>query len=210
MSPEALRSNEYLQHTPDVLVLGKNIGIGSSPDKIRNDNFNLSAETRSNVLAAGMLYKPGMNILFSTGQTVGANTPSEAQAMKNYFHAHFTGIPEKHILLEENSIDTASNAEEVAKIVRDKNYNHVGLVTVGYHLHNAVTLFERHGVSVEQKIIAEDIVRERTPHHQRYIENWKETTRIKQEEKKESIRKAFLAIDQKGKLLRLITQRTRK
>jgi len=193
-----------------LVILGKNIGVGSSPRAIRRDNFHLSNETRINVLAGGMLHQPGVDIICSSGETSGP--PSEAWAMKRYLQVHFPNIPEEHIILEEhkNSIDTAGNAEETAKIVKAKGYKHIALVTVGYHLTNAVTLFERYGVSIEQKFIAEDVVHERSSRHGRYLKYWEETGRIKREKKKETIRQVLLIIDRKGTLLRLLTQRTRR
>jgi uncharacterized SAM-binding protein YcdF (DUF218 family) len=198
-----------LTHTA-IVILGKNIGVGSSPRVIRRDNFHLSDETRINALAGGMLYQPNMDIICSSGETSGP--PSEARAIKRYLHMHFPHIPEEHIILEEhkNSIDTAGNAQQVAKIVRAKGYKSIGLVTVGYHLNNAATLFERYGVPIKQKVIAEDIVRDRSSRHERYIKYWEGTSRIKQEKKKEYIRKILLFFDRKGRLLRIITQITRK
>lgn len=193
-----------------LVLLGKNIGVGSSPRAIRRDNFHLSGETRINVLAGGMLYQSGMDIICSSGETAGP--PSEARAMKRYLQVHFPCISEDDIILEEhkNSIDTAGNAEEVAKIVKVKGYKHIGLVTVGYHLANAVTLFERYGVPIEQKFAAEDVVKERSLRHEQYLKCWGKTVRIKLEKKKEIIRKTLLIFDKKGILLRLLTQRTRK
>lgn len=196
-------------HTALVL-LGKNIGIGSSPRTIRKDNFHLSNETRLNVLAGGMLYQPDRVIICSSGETSGP--PSEAQAMKRYLQAHFPDIPEKGIILEEhkNSIDTAGNAEEVAKIVREQGYKPIILVTVGYHLANAATLFERYGILIEQRVAAEDVVRGRSLRHMHFLDAWEKTARIKLEKKKEAFRKKLLVIDRKGRFLRLFTQITRK
>jgi uncharacterized SAM-binding protein YcdF (DUF218 family) len=193
-----------------LVVLGKNMGIGSGPRAIRKDNFHLSDESRINVLAGGMLYQPGMVIICSSGETSGP--PSEARAMKRYLQAHFPEIAEEYIILEEheNSIDTAGNAEEVAKIVATKGYKGIVLITVGYHLNNAATLFERYGVTVEQKCIAEDVVQKRSSRHERYLKHWEETGRIKLEKQKEIIRKMLLCVDRKGTLLQLITQVTRK
>jgi uncharacterized SAM-binding protein YcdF (DUF218 family) len=202
------RDDDKVPHSV-LVVLGKNIGIGSSPKAIRKDNFHLSHETRINVLACGMLYQPGMDIICSSGETSGP--PSEARAMKDYLLLHFPQIPRSHIILEEhkNSIDTAGNAEEVAKIVKARGYKYVGLVTVGYHLNNAATLFERYGVPVRQKFVAEHVVQERSARHRQYIIHWEKTGRIQQEKGKEAIRRLLLRFDRKGKFLRLLTQRTR-
>lgn len=203
------KRDDDMAHHSVLVVLGKNIGIGSSPRAIKKDNFHLSHETRINVLACGMLYQPGMDIICSSGETSGP--PSEARAMKNYLLLHFPQIPRSHIILEEhkNSIDTAGNAEEVAKIVKARGYKHVGLVTVGYHLNNAAILFERYGVPIGQKFIAEHVVQKRSVRHKQYITRWEKTGRIQQEKRKEALRKLLLRIDRKGKFLRLLTQRTR-
>ena len=211
MTQENLHSKERLHQAPDVLIiLGKNIGIGSEAKDIQNDNFHLSPESRINALAAGMLYKPGMILLFSSGPTAGGDTPSEAKAMKDYLMLHLPDIPTASMLLEENSIDTASNAEEVTKIIYERNFKHLGLVTVGYHLQNAATIFERYGTPIEQTFVAEDIVRERSPHHEAYIERWKNSKRIRTEKKKETLRKILLYVDPEGKRLQKITKRQRK
>ncbi|HEU5229561.1 MAG TPA: YdcF family protein [Ktedonobacteraceae bacterium] len=203
------KRDDDIAHHSVLVVLGKNIGIGSSPRVIRKDNFHLSHETRINVLACGMLYQPGMDIICSSGETSGP--PSEARAMKNYLLLHFPQIPRNHIILEEhkNSIDTAGNAEEVAKIVKARGYKYVGLVTVGYHLNNAAILCERYGVPIGQKFIAEHVVQKRSVRHKQYIMRWEKTGRIQQEKRKEALRKLLLRIDRKGKFLRLLTQRTR-
>lgn len=193
-----------------LIILGKNMGVGSGSSIIKKDNFHLSDESRINVLAGGMLYQSGMDIICSSGETSGP--PSEARAMKRYLQVHFPAITEEQIILEEhkNSIDTAGNAEEVAKIVMAKGYKHIILITVGYHLNNAAILFERYGVPIEQKYSAEGVVQRRSSRHEYYLKNWEETNRIKWEKKKEVIRKFLLHLDRKGAFLRLITRRIRK
>lgn len=216
MNHEANATAENSPHTPDVLiVLGKNIGVGSNQKDIQTDNFNLSRESRMNALAAGILWRPGMDIILSTGQT-SPGTPSEAEAMKRYMQAHFKDeygnpvIPEENILLEEVSIDTAGNAEEVSRLLKNRNYQNVGLVSVGYHVGNAATLFERYGVAVDQKFAAEDLVRTRSNLHRVLINEWGKSDRVKMETKKERVRTLLLkTIDRHGQLLRFITEKTR-
>jgi len=213
---ETVPTRENSPHTPDaIIVLGKNIGVGSTQEDIQADNFNLSRESRMNALAAGMLWRPGMDIIFSTGQTA-PGTLSEAEAMRRYMQIHFKDkdgksvIPEKNIILEETSIDTAGNAEEVALLLKDKSYQHVGLVSVGYHVKNAANLFRRYGVAIEQDFAAENIVLTRSNLHQALIKAWEKSDKVKTEEKKEKVRALLLrTVDRRGKLLRLVTQRTR-
>jgi len=199
-----------------LVVLGKNIGVESGPPEILRDNFSLSHESRFDALAAGELWHPGMEIIFSSGSTV-PGLPSEAAAMKKYMQTHVNNrfgrpkVPEDAILLEEKSIDTAGNAEEVARLLKERTYRCIGLVSVGYHVNNAARLFKNYGVPINQKFASEEIVRQISPRHERIVENWKKTKRIKDEHRKEMLRTILLLtrIDRKGKLLRKITSRSR-
>lgn len=221
---ESVSTGENSPHTPDVLiVLGKNIGVGSNQEDIQADNFSLSRESRMNALAAGMLWRPGMDIIFSTGQTA-PGTPSEAEAMKRYMQIHFKDehdnplIPEENIFLEETSIDTAGNAEEVSRLLaeRGKTYNHIGLVSVGYHVPRAATLFNRYGVAIGTEYSSDQLLRSRSSRHNQLVDHWRKTPRIKNrsplnlgETGKEFVLRALLHVDRKGKALRKVTQRSR-
>ena len=204
--------DEFYRHGPDLLVvLGKNIGVGATPEEIRRKPHHLSPESRMNVLAAGALWSPEVDVLFSTGQTAGSDTPSEASAMKRYFMHRYPHIPESRLLTEEQSIDTAGNAEEVARMLveRGQPYKRIGLVTVGYHLDNAVKLFANYGVPVADKYAAEVEVRRIHPVLGRYVRLWSESERVISEYRRERVRSLLLPIDRKGKLLRQVTARTR-
>jgi uncharacterized SAM-binding protein YcdF (DUF218 family) len=197
-------------HAPDVLiVLGKNIGIESTGEDIRRDNFHLSTDSRLNVLASGMLYEPGMIIFDSTGQTAGPDIPSEAEAMRKYRAVHFKDIPAINQLLEDDSVDTAGNAEKMAEKLREIPHGEVRLVTVGYHLENATKLFERYGVKIAKGYASEKEVKRRSSHHAAYIERWEKSERVKKEKRKELVRKGFLLVDRKGKIMHQVTKRSR-
>jgi uncharacterized SAM-binding protein YcdF (DUF218 family) len=208
MIGQLLRSSSS---TVDLLiVLGKNIGIGSTAADIKRSKWHLSVESRLNVLAAGALYQSGMHILFSGGKTVGNNVPSEAKAMYDYFRHHFPEVPDSDLFLEEQSIDTASNAERVQGIIHNAGYMHISLLTVGYHVANAATLFRRYGVAVEIALASEEIMKNRSIYYQKYITNWSNLKRIKYEIKKEWVRKVLLhTIDPRGKLLRQVAKISR-
>jgi uncharacterized SAM-binding protein YcdF (DUF218 family) len=210
-SLEKPRTNNM--QSPDVLiVLGKNIGVGSSPEDMRNDKYHLSRESRLNALAAGNLYKPGMEIIFSGGNTAGEETDSEAEAMYKYFRTRFPDVPEDSIVLEENSITTTSNAQEIKKILaeREDSAKNIGLLSVGYHLHGAVKLFKNNGVKIDQKFAAEKILSERATGYKDYVEAWSKTPRIKKERLKEAARIALLTIDRKSRVSHAVAKRTRK
>ena len=69
-----------------LVVLGKNIGIGWTREKIRKTPNSLSDRSILSVYAAGFLYKTGNfnRIIFSGGKTAGEDFPSEAAAMKDF------------------------------------------------------------------------------------------------------------------------------
>ena len=211
--PERPRPSEIPQRKLDALiVLGKNIGVGWSPEKIRRTKGFLSGHSRLNVLAAGDLYNQGLTqrIIFSTGQTSGS--PSEAQAMKDFLKEKFPQIPDSAVILEENSIDTAGNAEEVAKLVAEYEFSSVGLLTVGFHLPNARRLFQRFGVKVEksESFSAEQIVKGRARQPEFFVKAYSSSSLVKREKRKELIRSLLLfTIDPKGQLIRHITKRQR-
>jgi uncharacterized SAM-binding protein YcdF (DUF218 family) len=152
-----------------------------------------------------------MHILFSTGKTAGEDTPSESSAMRDYLHRLFPGIPAEAVFLEEDSIDTAGNAEKVAEWLQGKKYGRKALVSVGYHADNAATLFENYGVPIEKTYASEEVVRERSNHHAAYVMGWQGLKRVRSEYRKELVRKALLhTVDPRGKLLRRVTERSRK
>jgi uncharacterized SAM-binding protein YcdF (DUF218 family) len=212
MNNEFAVSPERGVTSPDLLiVLGKNIGVDSTVVDIQDNRWNLSVESRLNVLAAGELYQPGMQILFSTGKTAGEDTPSEAAAMYSYFKRFFPTVPGEDILLDEASIDTASNAAEVSKLLKDRHYDRIGLLSVDYHVDNARTLFTRYGVAIDQTFASNEVIKNRSHHHEAYALAWASLDRVKSERKKEMVRKVLLhTFDRKGKALQQVTKRSRK
>lgn len=215
MSTEVVTTPESQSQTPDLLiVLGKNIGIRSSPDDIRSRPDHLSNESRMSVVAAGLLYQPGMHFAFSGGHTAGAKTPSEAAAMRDYFAYQFPYVPQQAIMLEEASIDTASNAEEIIKLLSacpEKRYEHIGLLTVGYHMSRANNIFKSVGLPIEQSFISENIIVERgiDQNARGFVERWSQSRKVKVEKAKESIGRLILKADSDGRLLGQVKKRSR-
>ena len=209
MTGTVVRENR-LPPTDLLIVLGKNLGIGSTPEDMRRRHDHLSRESRINALAAGELWTPGTDILFSGGHTAGPSTPSEAGAMRDYFMSLYPKVPGTHLLTEENSIDTAGNAEEIAKILAERRYKRIGLITVGYHLDNAATLLRNYGVSLTDTYASEEAMRARSNHHDSYSRKWAETERVRKEYRKEAVRKKLLVVDRKGRAVHLIAGLTRK
>jgi uncharacterized SAM-binding protein YcdF (DUF218 family) len=130
--------------------------------------------------------------------------------MKGYFMTRYPEIPESYLDTEETSIDTAGNAEEVAKMLEGLPYKRIGLVTVGFHLDNAAKLFRNYGVAIDDKHASEEVVSEIHPVFGRYVKLWSASDRVASEYRKERIRSLMLPIDRKGRIPRLVTTLSRK
>lgn len=207
MAPETISA--YHQIEPYLLiVLGKNIGVDSTAHDIRQRHDHLSIASRIIARAAGELWRPGMDIIFSTGQTAGPDIISEAAAQCDYIKTYYPEIPRIHLLTEENSVDTASNAREIAKLDL-RRYKGIGLVTVGYHLENAKTLFENWGVKIDDPYVAEDIARNHSDYYRDFIDKWLASKTVRSEYRREVWRRKLLHVDPKGRSLNLITKLTR-
>ena len=58
------------------------------------------------------------------------------------------GIPEEALLIQDRSLNTAEEAEEDAKILKDLGCNKIILVSSATHMRRAVPLFEKQGLTV--------------------------------------------------------------
>jgi uncharacterized SAM-binding protein YcdF (DUF218 family) len=205
--------------SPDLLVvLGKNIGVGSTVEDIQRADDHLSLESRISAEAAGMVYEAyprpdNLNILFSTGHTAGPDVPSEAAAMAAHMKALYPGIPEDRVHTEEKSFDTRTNAIEVASWLDSRptfRQGRIDLMSVGYHIGNAAILFNRLGVPISRTYASDEVLRERSEKDEVFIQDWFGSSRIQKELKKEGLRSVLLAtIDRRGRLLQTVTQRSR-
>lgn len=99
-------------------------------------------ETTSRTLGAIKLYDEGYapTIIFS-GAAQDPKSVSNAAAMRKI--ALETGVPVSSILLEEDSVDTYENAQNVARIVKQNNISSIILVTSPYHQRRASIEFKR-------------------------------------------------------------------
>ena len=210
MRPETrARLEAELQGKMDPLVvLGKNIGVDWTPERVRNQRFNLSPHSRINVLAAGIIYKAGLTgkIIFSTGHTSGKNVPSEAEAMKRQLLRIFPSIPDEDVLLEEESLDTWTNASKFKRIQKDKGYKNMGLLTVGFHLKRAEYLFERAGVDIDWVFKSDEILEES---RQTFVENYRKGELVRRETEREKAGLRLQRFPLSPQLLSIVTRISR-
>lgn len=83
-------------------------------------------------------------IIISGGKTAGVQYPSEAQVVSDLINRHKAQITPT--MLEENSLNTYENAQEVARIVRDRGAETVFLVTSELHMLRALAAFRARGL----------------------------------------------------------------
>ena len=200
--------------SPDLLiVLGKNIGVGSTPEDIRRDPEHLSTESRLGVMAAGVLYDQhywDMDILFSSGRTAGPDVPSEAGAMRDALLLRHPEIPADQVLVEDKSRDTATNAIEVAKMLKTRPYELISLMSVSYHVANAAKLFRRRGIHINRTFSSDVVLAKVDEDAAGFVRDWSAFDRIKKERRNEFMRKVMLStVDPKGMLLSQVTARSR-
>ena len=76
-------------------------------------------------------------VIIPSGGQGGDETISEAEAMKQYLFEH--GIPEEHIILEDQSKNTMENLQNSRDIIFSKEGKHrVALVTSNYHVYRCL------------------------------------------------------------------------
>lgn len=197
-----------------VVALGKNWDFS-----IEGKRIYLSLESKLTALAAAELYaqKNVKSIIFSGGETAGLDSngnayPSEAEEMKKFIRIFFqkSEIPDKAIILEEKSIDTAGNAEEVRKIIKAKKFERIGLLTVGFHLPRAKEIFKNHNVSIAEYFSSEEILKNKNLYYDKLINDYYWSTKYFTEIIKETVGLGLVhTIDPTGKMLRKITSQTR-
>jgi len=197
-----------------VVALGKNWEFAMGGKRVF-----LSLESRITALAAAELYleKRIKCIIFSGGETAGNDPqgnpyPSEAEEMKKYLRIFFSEeeIPDRAIILEVNSFDTAGNAEEVKKVIRKRNLKAICLLTVALHMPRAKKLFGNYGIKITETFSSEEILKGRNEFYDKLVGDYDWSTRYIAELIKETVGVGLVnTIDPKGEILRKVTAITR-
>lgn len=189
---------------PVIVVLGK---------YWRLDGSDLSLESKLNALAALVLYRrlqPPPVLLFSGGHTAGRDRPAESEAMRTYLLRHDLQVPDGAILLETESIDTAQNADFVARILQGQGVASVDLLTVRAHAAGARRIFAAYGVRVDRVHAAEDVLAMRSSHHLGFIRRYARSPRVLAQWAQEAVRSVLLLVDPRGERLRRVTRLMRR
>lgn len=139
---------------------------------IRTDNgsYELNGDSRIRLEAAAIAY---LNKFAPLIILLGVEkSPSEENSAKVYLQEAFSrltkntaSIPEEAILMETNSINTATNMEELSKIAEERKIGRVVVVTNGFHKDRATLLACSHDVAA-YPISAEELVASQGPEGQ--------------------------------------------
>jgi len=177
---ESSISKEQLQIDPKydvVIVLGGNIRETEnrgyvSTSFVEGPEKSIGAHSRA--LAAAELYKKGeaRKFITSTGHThPNPNAPSEAQVMKDEMARY--GVPPEAIILEDVSLSTLENAKECAKVIKEKDFKKIAVLTNSFHLARSKAMFESLGLKDEGRelsfLSSEKILAKKSPRHEAII-----------------------------------------
>lgn len=199
------------QHFDALVVLGKNWKEPPPFPQENRDDFKprLSMESKMSALGAGEMLKQGLidRIIFSGGKTAGEDYPSEAAAMAAYLREKYPDIPDEMIGLEEESIDTIDNAERIARVLEaHPELQKLALMTVGFHVARSERIFKDRGIDA-YPFPAEEVLKQRSPHYERFLNTYEKSGRVTKEKIKELILQSLLYIDPKGGLPRTFTKK---
>lgn len=226
MTPEVLRTESERRQYGAVIALGKNWRLDGEKNVIATrrgseSRIYLSIESKLTALAAAHMYVSGETglIIFSTGATAGKDPltgkpfPTEADMMRSFVRRFYSEdqIPDSAMLVENNSFDTAGNAEEIKKkFIEPMNIQDAAVLTVGFHLPRSMRLFRSYGMDIREGLSSEEIlISQGSDHLNRYIEAYHQTERYKDLVKLEKKVELFSRIDRKGKIVRFVTTRSR-
>lgn len=173
---EGLTHEQWLEKIPQVdavVVLGSD--LKREPD--RESRLNLHGKMRT--VAAYELYRLGkVKNIIVTGGVIEGHDRSMAAAEEEYL-VNILGVDPSVVEKEigEVSKNTIENFENIIEIIKDKNIGSAIIVSNGYHIPRAETLFKgiakKHGISLKiLSIPAEEILLERSPHYKKLVEHY--------------------------------------
>ena len=198
------------EHFEAVIVLGARY-------KLINGQPSLSYDGYIRAGAAAKVYKDGLTdrLIFTGGKTRGPLYPSEAEEIESQARLEFLArtsmqetIPEDATTLEEGSIDTRGNFEQLLKDPNFRTSERVAVLTSGYHLKSALTVARNAGLNNPTGLSAEDILRGIEP-YQSIINAYNRSLSMFVSRAQEAIRVVLLTVDPNSRLLRRVTQLTR-
>ena len=134
-------SNSQLEQAQAIVVLGGG-KYEHAPEYNHQDTVSRWTLERLRY-GAYLQRQTGKSILVSGGTPFGGHPEAEtmAESLQEDFHA-------KIIIIEDQSRDTAENAQFSARMLKERGITHIALVSQAWHLPRATALFEQHGLTV--------------------------------------------------------------
>lgn len=134
---------------PVIIVLGGGLDHKNVLDPAR---MWAGHQTRLRAEAAAELWRKNQSslILCSGGKT-STHSPSEAEAMKDLMTHEPWNIPEKFIVTEDESVETAENVRNSVRLLRSRKIDTklVTLIAGRRHLHRAARYFKAYGIDAK-------------------------------------------------------------
>ncbi len=125
----------------DVLVvLGGGVKKGAPFLDLKND---LKEDAFERATGALKLFEEKSRPIIASGYSRNDKL-SEAKVAADYLH--YMGVPRNYLIEEGKSADTEQNALFTSKLIKERGFKRVCLITSAYHMPRAVMLFERVGV----------------------------------------------------------------
>ena len=198
-----------------LVVLGKNWeNYPPRFAKPENWQIQLSPESKISALAGAEMLRAGLTekVIFVSGKTAGKIWPSEARAMLDFIKSSYSGATEENFILEEESFDTAGNAEKIAELLKfqkprpglgfqDLVLKRVALMTIGYHLPRALRIFREYGMNLPGFASETELVK-LSLKNKYFVDYHLSSLRYKLEVFKEMALFVIQFFDRKGKFLR--------
>lgn len=125
-------------------------------------------------------------------------------------------------MTEEISKNTAENLRESLKILKEKDWHKVIIITNEYHLPRALQLFkyilDKDGYEVQcQGIACEDVLMERSPHYKNLVSHYKFPESLLKSPKqalakggREILRRVIIHLDKDDKVARFLAHQFRR
>lgn len=138
-SPLWNRVSRYDDVSPGAHPLPAGLVLGAA---LWDDRPSPALKERLNL--AHQLYREGMvqYLILSGGK--GDDGLTEAEGMKRYLTD--LGIPPDRLLLEDQSRNTAENIANSKKILVERNWKRIYLITHDYHMYRALLLAKKEGI----------------------------------------------------------------
>lgn len=176
---------------------------GGGGDGDNNSNFEPSPMAKLRLQAGAIAYERHVApyIILLDGKS----DPQQDQFMSRtylkswykYHVGHTSTIPNDHILLESNSINTATNMAALGAIKNQYGFKSVIIVTNSYHRNRATLLACNYGTPAFS-LSAEELIKDNDPSQANYLDDLYSTKAIKNEQLKEGIETALMYVDPKG------------